>query len=256
MSKSERAQWYATDEYSGAKAHAFAWFESIARRRLAGERKGDSLDLVMAKAVAAGETELSLEELISITYLLSVAGVGNIANILCAALWALEQHPDWLARLQTELTGFEAGSLSEGMARWPVLKAVISEVERCYLPAPVVPKMSAAELTFMGFEIPAGANVFHIHGLAHFQSARYTQPFEFNPGRWLEEKAPRANAFGGGVHLCLGMGVTRLYVPLVLALMVQRYHWHGTQRPTLVPIKPALAASPKTTRFIAQLESL
>jgi cytochrome P450 len=253
LSEDDRKTWYASPQYSEAKRHAFDEFERIAGLRLAGERLGDSLDLVMEKASAAGESELSKEELTSITYLLLVAGVGNIANMLCTAMWALESQPDWILRLREELTGFKADSLRQGMAKYPILKAVISEVERCYLPAPVVPKMAATDIDFLGYRIPAGADVLHLHGLAHFEKDRYSAPFEFDPARWLEGQAPRANAFGGGVHLCLGMGVTRLYVPLILAYLINDFDWRSEDKPRLVPIDKSIAVCPSTTQFVCDL---
>ena len=172
----------------------------------------------MERAVPEGLSPLSRDELVRAVYLLSVAGVGNIANILCAALWALGKHPDWIAKIRHELGDFHPASMrNRGLVSLPNLKAVISEVERCFLPAPVIPKMSAGPVNFMGFDIPGQAHILQLHGLAHFEHEQYAAPLQFNPARWLDKKTRSGNAFGGGPHLCLGMGVTRFYVPLILA---------------------------------------
>jgi cytochrome P450 monooxygenase len=215
--------------------------------------RGDSLDLVIERAARSGSPPLDQGELFSLTYLLSVAGVGNIANILCAAMWALAEYPGWLEQLDDELGDFKPLDLKQGVGRFPILRAVISEVERCYLPAPVIPKMTATEINFMGYRIPAGVDILQLHGLAHFQADRYDDPLSFRPDRWLVGDASRANAFGGGIHLCLGMGVTRLYVPLVLALLARDHSWATKEPPRLVPQLADLPFSPETTRFDAAL---
>ena len=143
------------------------------------------------------------------------------------------------------------------MAAFPVLKAVIQEVERCYLPAPVIPKMTAKDIDFMGYHLRGGVPVMHLHGLAHFEAARYPDPFVFNPGRWMDDSpATRANAFGGGIHLCLGMGVTRLYVPLILGMIAADYRWTSDDKPTLIAQASGLDYAPLTTEYRSVLSPL
>jgi len=257
LSEERRSQWYDRPEFQAARAASFGYFERVVSERLAGTKRGDSLDLVIEKAVPEGLAPLSREELVRATYLLSVAGVGNIANILCAALWALQglgQDSGWLDRLRQELGTFSVHDLKSGMAKYPVLKAVISETERCYLPAPVIPKLSAHPMTFMGYDIPGHIHILHLHGLAHFEEGRYQNAGEFDPSRWLESKAERANAFGGGPHLCLGMGVTRLYVPLLLAHIVKDFDWQLEGPPVYVPQADDFESAPLTTRCPGKLQ--
>ncbi len=134
------------------------------------------------------------------------------------------------------------------MKQLPVTHAVISEAERCYLPAPVVPKLAARDVEIMGHVIPAGSRILHLHGLAHFEEARYPDPHKFKPERWLDGSAERSNAFGGGVHLCLGMGVTRLYLPLTIAAVINNVTFKLDEPPTLLPIAEGVDVSPVTTR--------
>lgn len=253
LSPDQRKRWYRRDRFQEDRRLAFEYFDAVARQRQKGVRRQDSLDLIMDRT--SGDP-MSHEELVSVVYLLAVAGVGNIANIICAALWALHEHPDWLSRLRGELRSFDPVALTSGMASFPIMKAVIQEVERCYLPAPVVPKMSALDQVFLGYEIPAGANVLHLHGLAHFDVERYPEPFEFDPARWMGAATERANAFGGGVHLCLGMGVTRLYVPLMLGLMSKQLNWRCAQPPMIVSQDPSIRDAPGTTTFQCELTGI
>ncbi|HSG90143.1 MAG TPA: cytochrome P450 [Pseudomonadales bacterium] len=244
-----RARWYGRNRYVADKRASFELFERIVDARLAGARPGDSLDLVMDRAPPDGMAPLNREELVLATYLLLVAGVGNIANLVSPMLWALQTHPEWLTRLREELVDFRPDALGAGVRAFPVMRALISETERCFLPAAVLPKIAACDLELLGHRIPAGRRVLHLHGLAHFEAERYPDPFAFRPERWLEDEPQRPNAYGGGVHLCLGMGVARLYLPLTLALLVPRYDLHAPAPPLRVPQAPGLDCSPLTTSF-------
>ncbi len=245
----DRAAWYATPRYKTLRAEAFAIFEHTAKARLAGERNNDSVDLILDRKAPAGMAPFNEEEMVLAVYLLIVAGVGNIANIACALIWALTQNPLWIEKLREELASFNPAQLRAGMKNLPVVQAVISEAERCYLPAPVVPKMAGEDVNILGFDIPAGTHVLHLHGLAHFQEERYPSPGEFRPERWLDGSADRPNAFGGGIHLCLGMGVAKLYLPLTLAMLIPKFDVIADIPPVSVPIDPEMSVSPGTTRF-------
>lgn len=251
LGEERRRQWYERPDFQAARAASFEYFERVVSERLAGTKRGDSLDLVIEKAVPEGLAPLSRDELVRATYLLSVAGVGNIANILCAALWALQhsgQGPEWLDQLRKELEAFSVQELKSGMSKYPMLKAVISETERCYLPAPVIPKLSARPMTFMGYDIPGHVHILHLHGLAHFEEGRYRNAGALDPSRWLEDSGvERANAFGGGPHLCLGMGVTRLYVPLLLAHIIRDFDWQLAGPPVYVSQDEDFDGAPLTT---------
>ena len=122
-----------------------------------------------------------------------------------------------------------------------------------YQPAPVIQKMAMNDVDFLGRRINAGESVLHIHGLAHFDSDLYDQPFLFDPGRWLQGSIKKPLAFGGGKHLCLGMGVARLFVPLSLAILVKAYDIEASRAPISTTLAPWIASSPPTTRFDVQL---
>lgn len=252
----DRRKWTQRPRYVQLKESAFRIFQEIVTERLSGRRKNDSFDFILDREVPENFAPLNEEELVRAAYLLLVAGVGNISNLLCATLWGLERHPEWTERLRAELDGFEPAQLKSGVKHLPVLKAVVSEGERCYLPAPVIPKMSAEDIELLGYRIPAGTNILHLHGLAHFEPGRYAEPFRFDPERWLSDDLERPNAFGGGTHLCLGMGVTRLYMPLTLATWVKHYDWQAEGPPEMVPQDPDVDYSPKTTRFMVRLSEI
>ncbi len=106
MPAETRNAWFARTRYQELKRGAFSIFESIVDERLAGVRKGDSLDVVLDRKRPEQFHAFNREELVLATYLLLAAGVGNIANIACALLWALGEHPAWQGQACARAAGF------------------------------------------------------------------------------------------------------------------------------------------------------
>ena len=245
----EQAVFHNTPDYLTIKREAFRIFREVLAERKRGQRRDDSLDLLMEQPAQDGVEPLNDSELIKAIYFLSVAGVGNISNILVAAVWLLDQHPEWRDKLQQELAKISLSEMRTGIGRFPILKAVISEVERYYLPAPAIHKITYRDIEFLGNQIPAGESVFHVHGLAHYESELYEDPFAFNPGRWLDGSPEKTHVFGGGKHMCLGMGVARLLAPLSLGIL-QGYDIKPESAPMSVTLAPHIETSPTTTSFL------
>jgi cytochrome P450 len=249
----EQQKFHATEEYLSIKSAAYEMFEQVVAERQSGIRRHDSFDMMFDDPTALGFPPLDHAELVQAVYLLSIAGIGNVANQLSASLSLLVKHPQWLDKLRNELAQGDLFDMKAGMACFPIMKAVIAEVERYYQPAPVIQKMTMRDVNILGRRIPAGESVLHIHGLSHFDSDFYEQPFDFNPGRWLQGSIKKPLAFGGGKHLCLGMGVARLFVPLSIAIIVKAYDIQAMQAPISVILAPNISSSPATTRFDVQL---
>ena len=244
-----QAIFHDTPEYLSIKQEAFDLFERVYQERKRGERPGDSLDMLLDTPPKEGFEPLSETELVKAVYLLSVAGIGNIANILVAAIWLLKQHPDWLGKLEEELEQIALDNMLDGIGKFPIMKAIVSEVERYYLPAPVIQKITNTDVEILGNKVPRGESVLHLHGLSHYDPKYYDNPFEFNPGRWLEGALEKPHVFGGGKHLCLGMGVARLLAPLSLGILVRHYDIEPVHSPVSVKLAPHIESTPNTTSF-------
>jgi len=253
LSLPDQAKWFKREKYQRLSACAFEYFNQVAQARKAGEYQNDSLNILLERKVPEGAEPLTDSELAEAVYLLSIAGVGNIANVLCPLLWAI-QGTEWVDRLQDELAGFTPDKLT-GMKNFPVMRALISEAERCFAPAQIVPKRTTEDVTFLGVKIPANTLIMHLHVLSHFEESRYPNPLVFNPQRWLDNSLDKANAFGGGKHMCLGMGVTRVYMPLTLALIYSQYELQIEAPPASVSLEPDFRPAPASTVMKGKLVS-
>lgn len=245
LSLADQDKWFGREKYQQLRAEAFKYFNRVVRIRSKGERTDDSMAILLDRKPPDGCEPLDDQELAQAVYFLSVAGVGNIANLLCPLMWAI-QGTQWVPRLQHELEGFTPAKLT-GMRDFPVMRALIAEAERCFAPAQMVPKRTTTDIEFLGKHIPANTLVSHLHALSHFEVARYPDPLRFKPERWLSEDLNKPNAFGGGKHMCLGLGVTRVYLPLTLALIYREYDVVIDGPPRSESLEPSFEPAPRST---------
>jgi len=249
LSREDQIRWHNRPGYLKVREEAFALFDRIVQQRLAGSSQNDTLQRLITPAKETGFDPLSADELRNAVYLLLVAGVGNIAILACGMLWQLKRLPEWHQRLKNELATFTPESMSSGVKNYPLLQAFIQETERCYLPAPVTPKITTRDIILLGYDIPANTHVLQLIGLPHFDNTRFTNALTFDPERWLSAGRERANAYGGGSHLCLGMGVSRVLLPLTLAVFMRNHSFELTTAPENVVLQPDIECSPTTTHF-------
>lgn len=249
LSREDQIIWHNRAEYLALKAQAFELFDGIVQERLQGTNRTDTLQRLITPTKDTGFEPLTADELRNAVYLLLVAGVGNIAILASGMLWQLNRLPQWQERLSAELADFTPESLSSGIKNYPAMQAFIQETERCYLPAPITPKVTTQAVNVLGYDIPADTHVLQLIGLPHFDEARFTNALTFDPERWLQGGRDRANAYGGGSHLCLGMGVSRVLLPLTLAVFVRNHGFTATTEPANVLLAPNVNCSPTTTHF-------
>ena len=245
LSPAQQTQWFTRPAYQQARKVSFEFFNQILNERKRGARQDDSLDIILARSANSEFTPLSDTEIIESIYLLSIAGVGNIAHFLCTMMWKVA-GTQWQTAVQQELAGVDLANL-DGMKALPVLKALINETERLYPPAPVIPKRTTRNIEFLGHQIPEGTLVLHLHTLSHYDAEAYESPFEFQPQRWLDGSPAKTNAFGGGKHLCLGMGVTRAFLPLLAGLLLRDYKLDMSSAPHSREIDPNFGSVPLST---------
>lgn len=247
-------EFYGRPDYVKLKEDVMAYVLNLVRQRAAAqERPDDNLTAVMDER-ARNLDPLTEEELIYDTYLLLVAGHGNSAKTVCWALHEVMKQPEWLAALTAELEGFDATKLMRGMEAFPYLKATLLEAERMYPAAPVLPRVAAEDIDFDGFVIPAGTRVLHMQVLPHFMESIYDEPLAFKPERFLHKDPPRKahGTFGGGTHICLGLNLTRVQMPLFLGQLLGNHKLEAYSEPRFFKVVPDHEITPIRVAFDAR----
>lgn len=234
--------------YVERKARVFACVDRELKARSEGRRAPDNLQALMEQDPGSLEP-LSAEELRNDTYMLLVAGIHNTTRLLTRILERLSADPAWVEELRAELAGYAPEAFARGLGAFPKLKATIQEGERLHPGATFLKRVPIRDLELGGRTIPAGARVMQAHTLPHFLPEYYEDPLVFRPRRWLNGGALPRKAltdFGGGAHICVGMNLTRIHAPIVLAEILRSYDWELGYTPALaIRVDPGLA--PKET---------
>jgi cytochrome P450 len=96
------------------------------------------------------------------------------------------------------------------------ITAVVEEVLRLELPAPMIPRMTTEEVEVCGTTIPKGSRVMIVLGTANREAEDGGSRDELS----LSDTARAHLTFGGGIHRCLGSHLARRE----LSLIVEEFH--------------------------------
>ncbi|MET9322982.1 cytochrome P450 [Streptomyces sp. NPDC003038] len=172
----------------------------MARRRA---RPGDD---VLSDLIAARDAQdrLTENELVSLAFLLLMAGSENVQHMLSNGLLTLLTHPRQWARLR---------------ARPDLLPQAVEELLRHSHPNHTAIRRFTTEAVEIGsVSIPAGDTVLFALASAHRDPARYPAPDRFDIDR-----ADKAHlTLGHGIHYCLGAPLARMQISLALGTLLSR----------------------------------
>ncbi len=229
-----REAWFRRPVYTRAKAKVVDYLGQLARTWAADPASAPEMFRAVLREGAEGEPALSEKELLGDIYLLLTGGLNSTANLVLWTLMYVYHRPDWLAQLRAEVEAVPPERFTS-MKEWPKIKATVLEIERLRPPTPINTLVAASDCEYKGIEIPKGSALTHFLSLTHFLPEIYAEPHEFRPERFLGDAAypPKAHAaFGGGAHMCIGMPLARLEVPLILATLLPRYDVEFRIRPS------------------------
>jgi cytochrome P450 len=228
------------------------WPEVLAaRRRLAGLARRMRSGFLVERMRAAGLSEAQIDdEIIS----LLIASVDTTPGTIAWIWFLMGRNPDVEQRVHAELDGVLGTEpvTMEALQRLPYLEAVLTEVLRLYPPVHFADRRALEEMTLGGVQLRAGDYLLISPLLTQRDARYYEDPELFRPDRWsggLRQALPQYAffPFGGGPHVCIGMGLARQEMLSVVATLAQR--WRIRPEPTL-PDYP----SPNTGRLEGTLE--
>jgi cytochrome P450 len=183
-----------------------AAFSNYLRGLFAEKRRqpADDMTTWLVQAEEEGD-KLDDEELLSMVFILVVAGHVTTVNLIGSAVLALLNHPDQLALLRGDPA---------------LVPNAVEEVLRYWGPVEMAgPRFARQSLSLDGTTVERARAVFPVLASANRDPRRFPDPDRFDITR---PEASRHIAFGKGVHLCLGAPLARIEGQVALATLFRR----------------------------------
>ena len=187
------------------RALPVAWRFANYLRRLIKAKQNNPQDDLLSALITAEEhgQKLTDDELLSMVFLLLIAGHETTVNLIGNGLLALIEHPDQMQRLRDDPS---------------LMKSAVEELLRFTSPVETGTERYAKEdVTISGVTIPRGSLV-----LAAIASANRDERYFPNPDQLDLAREPNKHlAFGLGPHYCLGAPLARLEAQIAFAALLR-----------------------------------
>jgi pentalenene oxygenase len=207
----------------------------IADRRATGTDHGDLLSaLLNAHDPESGTAStMSAKELADQVMTIFVAGAETTASALTWAIYQLSQHGEIQQRVHAEVDRPAEMTSADRLPLLDLTSRVVTETLRKHTSAWMVTRITTADTTLAGVDIPAGTSIGYSPRIIHFRADRYDRPEAFDPDRWPDAQRDRAAflPFGNGARKCIGERFARTEATLVLAEVAARWTLHPVSHP-------------------------
>ncbi|XP_073724769.1 cytochrome P450 2D15 isoform X2 [Misgurnus anguillicaudatus] len=205
------------------------------KTRVPGEPR-DFIDCYLDELDKRSNDGSTFDESRLIMYILDLhfAGTDTTSNTLLTAFLYLMNHPEVQARCQQEidevLEGKDQASY-EDRHNMPYTHAVIHEVQRVAHTVPLsVFHCTTKDTELMGYNIPKGTLVIPNLTSVLNEEGQWKFPHEFNPANFLNdegqfEKPEAFMPFSTGPRVCLGEGLARMELFLVMVTLLRQFQF-------------------------------
>jgi cytochrome P450 len=234
-----------------ARLDTLVW-QRIQEHRQQGGDRGDLLSLLLAARDPATGEGMSAQQLRDEVMTLLFAGHETTALALTWTWYLLARHTEVAGRLRREVTAVLAGRVPTmaDLSHLPYTRMVIEEALRLYPPVWMLARTARADDMIGGYPIPAGTTVFLGLYLTHRRPDVWPDPERFEPERFaphrVGERPPGAYfPFATGLRACLGAPFAMMEAQLIVAQVVQAYHFDLVAGQRIAP-QPRLTLRPQT----------
>ncbi|XP_076154105.1 cytochrome P450 2F2-like [Alosa pseudoharengus] len=171
-------------------------------------------------------------QLASTLFDLLIAGTETTSNTLRTATLYLMTHPHIQERCYQEIEevlGSREQVCFEDRQSMPYVQAVIHEAQRMADTVPLsVLHSTTTDTEVQGYNIPKGTLVVPLLSSALHEEGQWKSPNDFNPENFLNERGEFVKPdafmpFSAGSRVCLGEGLARMELFLILVTLLRRY---------------------------------
>lgn len=194
--------------------------------------EGDDLFSALCHARSDDGEQFGDDDVINHMIFLMMAAHDTSTITSSAVAYYLAKHPEWQERARAEslALGDDIPDI-EAVEKLETLDLVIKEALRLVAPVPSMVRTTVRDTDVLGHHVPAGTMVGVSPLVNHFSEDHWTNPFEFDPERFGEDRREDKShrfawmPFGGGAHKCIGLHFGTLEVKLLLHEMLRAYTW-------------------------------
>ncbi|MEU6217109.1 cytochrome P450 [Streptomyces sp. NPDC047022] len=250
----------ANREFNHALADLHLLVDEIVAARRASSQKPDDLLTALLDAKDENGRPIGEQEIHDQVVAIVTAGSETVGSVVMSLLQVLTDHPDQADKIREEVkTVVGERPVSFGDVRkLPHTANVIYETMRVRPAVWILTRRAVADTRLGGYRIPAGADVVYSPYAIQHDPRSYERPEEFDPDRWLPERAKRVpkyamTPFGVGNRKCPGDHFSIAELTLITAAVASAYRFEqapgSDDRPrigiTLRPRKLLLRALPR-----------
>ncbi|KAL7885458.1 hypothetical protein AOLI_G00057530 [Acnodon oligacanthus] len=212
----------------------------------------------------AGGSSFSETELLVYVLDLHFAGTDTTSNTLLTVFLYLTTHPDIQERCQKEIDEVldgKAHASFEDRHNMPFTQAVIHESQRIGNIVPLsVFHCTSRDTELMGYSIPKGTLIIPNLSSVLSEEGQWKFPHEFNPANFLNdegqfEKPEAFLPFSAGPRMCLGEGLARMELFLILVTLLRQFQFFWPEdagEPDYTPVF-GITITPKPYRMGVRL---